>query len=66
MGHSLMFFEIERLAREELLEVAMVTEKVRCSQCGRKIPISAEEGQEVFVKCPCGHKMIVVIEKRAA
>jgi len=61
-----MFFETDRLAREALLDFAMATEKVKCSQCDRVIVITADEGKDVFVECPCGHAMVVVIEKEAA
>lgn len=65
MGHVVMFTELDRLQREELMEIAMATEGVVCSKCHRRISITAEEGQEMHVKCPCGHEMIVVIERAA-
>lgn len=65
-----MFYEIERLRREAFAEEAvMPTEAVHCSKCARSIPFTAQEGQEMSVRCPCGHVMVVVIEakkKRAA
>lgn len=61
-----MFFETDRLAREALSEVAMATERVKCSKCNRVITVSADEDEEKLVKCRCGHAMIVVIERRAA
>lgn len=62
MEHCVMFFETERLAREEHLEVGMPTEWVKCGQCGRKITVTAGEGDKMAVNCSCGHKMVVVIE----
>ena len=61
-----MFFETDRLAREALQEIAMATERVRCSQCDRVIVITADEDEDVHVECSCGHAMVVVIEKEAA
>ena len=61
-----MFFETDRLAREALQEIAMATERVRCSQCDRVIVITADENEDVCVECSCGHSMVVVIEKDAA
>lgn len=60
-----MFYEIERLRREAFAEeTVMPTEAVRCSKCSRSITFTAKEGQEMFVRCPCGHIMVVVIEAR--
>jgi len=60
-----MFFEFERLRREAFQEEAvMPTEAVHCSKCARSIPFTAKEGQEMSVRCPCGHVMRVVIESR--
>jgi putative FmdB family regulatory protein len=58
-----MFFETDRLAREEMREVQMPTETFTCSKCLRTIRFTAKMDEAVIVKCPyCGHKAEVIIE----
>jgi putative FmdB family regulatory protein len=65
MEHAFMFYEAERLAMEERLEVQMPTETFTCSKCGHFIRFTAKQDEIVLVKCPeCGHMVEVVIESR--
>ena len=58
-----MYFETDRLAREELREAQMPTETFTCSKCGRTVRFTAKMDEAVMVECPrCGHKVHVTIE----
>jgi len=58
-----MYFETDRLAREELREAQMPTETFTCSKCRHTVRFTAKMDEAVMVKCPhCGHKVEVVIE----
>ena len=58
-----MFFETDRLRREELQEAHMPTEQFPCSKCKRLIEFTADLGKVVVVTCKkCGAKVEVVIE----
>ena len=58
-----MFFEIDRLAREEKREAQMPTETFTCSKCRKPIRFTAKMDEAVIVKCPkCGHTVEVIIE----
>lgn len=60
-----MFFETDRLAREEKLEVLMPTESFLCSKCRRPVRFTAKVEKVVIVTCPkCGHKVEAVIESK--
>jgi len=60
-----MFHEIERLAREEKMEVRMPTETFTCSKCRKPIRFTAKLDEPVMVTCPkCGHKVEVIIESQ--
>jgi transcription elongation factor Elf1 len=58
-----MFFETERLRREELQEAHMPTEQFPCRKCKRLVEFTADLGKVVIVTCKnCGVKVEVVIE----
>lgn len=58
-----MFFEIDRLAREDKREAQMPTETFTCSKCRKTIRFTAKMDEAVIVECPkCGHKVEVIIE----
>lgn len=60
-----MFFETDRLAREEKLEVVMPTETFTCSKCGETVRFTAKMDEAVAVTCrKCGYKVEVIIESR--
>ena len=60
-----MYFETDRLAHEERLEVVMPTETFSCLKCGRTIRFTAKMDEAVVVECPkCGHRVEVIIESR--
>lgn len=63
MDQIVMFFESERLRREDAREERMVAETFVCSRCTRLIEFRAEMDKPVVVTCKhCGHKAEVVIE----
>lgn len=63
MDQIVMFFETERLHREELQEAHMPTERFPCSKCNRLIEFTADLGRVVIVTCKnCGVRVEVVIE----
>jgi transcription elongation factor Elf1 len=58
-----MFFESERLRREDAKEERMVTETFVCSKCARLVEFRAEMDKPVVVTCKhCGRRAEVVIE----
>lgn len=59
-----MYFETDRLAREDKVEVLMPTETFRCSKCGKIVRFTAETDKEVKVKCACGHEVLAIIESK--
>jgi len=60
-----MYFETDRLAREEKLEVFVPTETFTCSKCGTTVHFTAKMDEAMAVTCPkCGHKVQVIIESR--
>jgi len=60
-----MFFEPDRLAREDAEETTMPTERVVCSKCRRVMSVTAEEDRWVKVECKrCGHTMEVIIQRK--
>jgi putative FmdB family regulatory protein len=63
MGTSIMYFETDRLAREEKWEAQMPTETFTCSKCRKTVRFTAKMDEAVVVTCPkCGHKVEVIIE----
>jgi hypothetical protein len=63
MGNA-MYFEMDRIAREEKLEARMPTETFTCSKCGKLVRFTAKADQPVIVTCKCGHKVEAVIESQ--
>jgi DNA-directed RNA polymerase subunit RPC12/RpoP len=60
-----MFFETDRLLREEVQEAVMPTEQFTCSKCKRLVEFTADTGQVKVVTCRhCGTKVQVVIEAK--
>lgn len=60
-----MYFETDRLAREEKWEAQMPTETFSCSKCRKTIRFTAKMDEAVAVACPeCGHKVEVIIESQ--
>ena len=59
-----MYFETDRLAHEDKMEVFMPTETFKCSKCGKMVRFTAKADEEVRVKCSCGHEVIAVIESK--
>jgi len=60
-----MFFETDRLIREDKVEALMPTESTPCVKCGKAVRITADEDRVVVVECKhCGHKFEVVIESK--
>jgi transcription elongation factor Elf1 len=61
-----MYFETDRLHREDKQEAIMPTERVPCVKCGKVIPVVADEDRVVIIECKhCGHKFEVVIESKS-
>lgn len=61
-----MYFETDRLAREEKMEVFMPTETFMCSKCLKPVRFTAKADKVIIVTCKhCGHKVEAVIESKS-
>jgi transcription elongation factor Elf1 len=59
-----MFFEADRLQREDYGEGIMPAEQFPCSKCGRMVQFSADLDTVIVVTCKnCGKEVEAVIEK---
>jgi len=62
-----MYFETDRLRREDKLEAIMPTERVPCVKCGRVLSVTVDEDKVIVIECTaCGHKFEVVIESKSS
>ena len=60
-----MFYEFDRLAREEAWEARVPTETYTCPKCQHRVRFTAAENRPVRVTCPhCGYRVEVVVESQ--
>ena len=62
-----MYFETDRLHREDKMEAIVPTERVPCVKCGKVLPVTADEDKVIVIECTgCGHKFEVLIESKSS
>lgn len=60
-----MFFETDRLVREDAMRRTMETESTPCVRCGKIVRFTANEDKVIIVECKnCGKKFEVVIQSK--